>query len=105
MLFVLNVHATQLRNLAHTLLRARPQFNFPPTKTSLREKFPPPSRLDVGRPGLSDAGFDLLSRLLALDPARRIKAEDALAHAWRGPAPTCLSLPYADGFQGFLCHS
>ncbi|KAK9843757.1 hypothetical protein WJX81_005040 [Elliptochloris bilobata] len=58
------------------------KFNFPPTKNSLRDKFPPPARLDVGRPGLSDAGFDLLSRLLALDPARRIKAEDALAHAW-----------------------
>lgn len=67
-------------------MHACPQFNFPPTKNSLREKFPPPSRLDVGRPGLSDAGFDLLSRLLALDPARRIKAEDALAHAWCGSA-------------------
>lgn len=64
------------------------QFNFPAGKSSLRERFPPPARLDVGRPGLSDAGFDLLNRLLALDPARRISAEEARHHAWCAPSVT-----------------
>jgi len=36
----------------------------------------------VGRPGLSDAGFDLLGGLLALDPARRITAKAAEQHPW-----------------------
>jgi len=42
----------------------------------------------VGRPGLSDAGFDLLGGLLALDPARRITAKAAEQHAWCARGPT-----------------
>jgi cell division cycle 2-like protein len=44
--------------------------------------------LAVG-PMLSDAGFDLLSRLLALNPAKRLSAKEALEHEWfrEGPLP------------------
>ena len=31
---------------------------------------------------LSEAGFDLLNRLLTYDPEKRISAEDALNHEW-----------------------
>jgi cell division cycle 2-like protein len=42
-----------------------------------------------GAPFLSDAGLDLLRRMLTPDPARRISAADALRHAWfeESPAP------------------
>jgi serine/threonine protein kinase len=48
--------------------------------SKLREKFPK-SSFD-GRSTLTDAGLDLLSRLLALDPEQRITAAEALQHAW-----------------------
>ncbi|GAA0139560.1 non-receptor serine/threonine protein kinase [Lithospermum erythrorhizon] len=47
---------------------------------NLRKKFPPSSF--TGAPFLSDAGFDLLSKLLTYDPERRISAEAALEHEW-----------------------
>jgi serine/threonine protein kinase len=40
-----------------------------------------------GRGSLSDTGFDLLLRMLTLDPARRITAADALAHAYFAEEP------------------
>lgn len=55
------------------------------TKSKLREKFPMSTSADAftgGETALSDSGFDLLSRMLAHDPKRRISAEDALAHPW-----------------------
>ena len=51
----------------------------------LRNRFP--AATPDGRPALSDAGFDLLNRLLAYDPARRISASDALQHPWFTEVP------------------
>lgn len=41
-----------------------------PAESQLRKKFPPPGPVFDGRPTLSDSGFDLLTRLLALCPVR-----------------------------------
>ncbi|GKV43466.1 hypothetical protein SLEP1_g50756 [Rubroshorea leprosula] len=46
----------------------------------LRKKFPATSF--TGSPVLSDAGFDLLNKLLTYDPEKRITAEAALNHEW-----------------------
>ncbi|WOL16123.1 cyclin-dependent kinase G-2-like [Canna indica] len=51
----------------------------------LREKFPPTSF--SGRPTLSEAGFDLLNKLLTYDPEKRITAEAALNHHWFNEVP------------------
>ncbi|XP_020576964.1 cyclin-dependent kinase G-2-like isoform X1 [Phalaenopsis equestris] len=51
----------------------------------LREKFPPTSF--SGRPTLSEAGFDLLNKLLTYDPEKRITAENALNHDWFREVP------------------
>ncbi|KAL3501048.1 hypothetical protein ACH5RR_035497 [Cinchona calisaya] len=51
----------------------------------LRTKFPPTSF--TGSPVLSDAGFDLLNRLLTYDPEKRITAEAALDHEWFREVP------------------
>lgn len=51
----------------------------------LRRKFPATSF--TGSPVLSDAGFDLLSKLLTYDPEKRISAEAALNHEWFREVP------------------
>ncbi|VAH33564.1 unnamed protein product [Triticum turgidum subsp. durum] len=51
----------------------------------LRDKFPAASF--SGRPNLSEAGFDLLNKLLTYDPAKRISAEAALEHPWFSEVP------------------
>ncbi|PIN26381.1 Protein kinase PITSLRE [Handroanthus impetiginosus] len=51
----------------------------------LRKKFPATSF--TGSPVLSDAGFDLLNKLLTYDPAKRITAEAALNHEWFREVP------------------
>ncbi|XP_038704778.1 cyclin-dependent kinase G-2-like isoform X2 [Tripterygium wilfordii] len=51
----------------------------------LRKKFPVTSF--TGSPVLSDAGFDLLNKLLTYDPEKRITAEAALNHEWFKEVP------------------
>uniref|UniRef100_A0ACD5Z4J5 Uncharacterized protein n=1 Tax=Avena sativa TaxID=4498 RepID=A0ACD5Z4J5_AVESA len=51
----------------------------------LREKFPAVSF--TGGLTLSEAGFDLLNRMLTYDPEMRISAEAALKHEWFREAP------------------
>ncbi|CAA0818355.1 Protein kinase superfamily protein [Striga hermonthica] len=51
----------------------------------LRRKFPPTSF--TGSPVLSDAGFDLLNKLLTYDPQKRITAKEALNHEWFREVP------------------
>lgn len=51
----------------------------------LRKKFPATSF--TGSPILSDAGFDLLNKLLTYDPQKRITAEAALNHTWFREVP------------------
>ncbi|CAN6464189.1 unnamed protein product [Victoria cruziana] len=49
----------------------------------LREKFPKFTATSFsGKSTLSDAGFDLLNRLLTYDPEKRITADEALEHKW-----------------------
>ena len=61
------------------------QLNFAPRADKLRKRFPA-STIEYGQGSLSERGMDLLRRLLALDPQRRITAEEALHHPWRAPA-------------------
>jgi serine/threonine protein kinase len=63
-----------------------PQLQFAPGRSRLRECFPKVA-LHGSTPPLTDAGFDLLGRLLALDPAQRISAQDALEHPWFSEPP------------------
>jgi len=59
----------------------------PGKPSQLRQRFP---RVNLGAgPMLSDTGFDLLSRMLTLNPQRRITAKEALDHDWfrEGPLP------------------
>ncbi|KAK8987712.1 hypothetical protein V6N11_027455 [Hibiscus sabdariffa] len=51
----------------------------------LRKKFPAASF--TGTPVVSDAGFDLLNKLLTYDPEERITAEAALNHEWFREVP------------------
>lgn len=57
------------------------QFKFPSTQPTLETKFPV-RRFDFDGRTLSEAGYDLLSSLLTLDPEKRATADDALNHRW-----------------------
>eukprot|EP01083_Nonionella_stella_P176715 619028_1 len=64
-----------LSKLKHTS-----RFKFKIHKGKLRQQFPSSSYM--GSAHLSEAGFDLLRRLLSMDPKGRLSATDALAHPW-----------------------
>lgn len=65
---------------------------FKPEAPKLRKRF---TGSFIGSiPLLSDAGFDLLTRMLDMNPATRISAEEALAHRWfeESPRPVAQAL-------------
>ncbi|KAG9446662.1 hypothetical protein H6P81_012790 [Aristolochia fimbriata] len=59
---------------------------------NLRKKFPRASF--TGRSVLSEAGLDLLNKLLTYDPEKRITAEDALNHEWFREVPLPKSIDF-----------
>uniref|UniRef100_K3WGI5 Cyclin-dependent kinase 2 homolog n=1 Tax=Globisporangium ultimum (strain ATCC 200006 / CBS 805.95 / DAOM BR144) TaxID=431595 RepID=K3WGI5_GLOUD len=56
-------------------------------QSKLREKFPVAAAFSGGGCALSNAGFDLLRRMLTYDPKQRISAKEALAHDYFKEAP------------------
>ncbi|CAN6449062.1 unnamed protein product [Victoria cruziana] len=67
----------------------------------LREKFPKFTAASFsGKPALSDAGFDLLNKLLTYDPEKRITAEEALNHDWFSEFPPPKSKEFMPTFPG-----
>lgn len=88
------------------------KFNFRQARrSSLRQRFPPPGPIFDGRPTLSEAGFDLLQRLLALCPVSAYLSGGVESVAvWRrdregtplrthSSRPTCQLSPRSAGFR------
>jgi len=55
--------------------------------SQLRQRFTSGASFGGGTATLTEAGFDLLSRLLAWDPEQRITTEEALQHRWFSEPP------------------
>jgi cell division cycle 2-like protein len=62
----------------------------PPQDLLLPQKFPVAAPVSGNQAFLDSNGYDLLRKLLTLDPARRLSARDALDHPYfsQGVAPT-----------------
>lgn len=73
------------------------RFKFPATAPNLESKFPV-RRFDFDGRTLSEAGFELLSSLLTLDPEKRATAAEALEHRWFKEAPFPKDLPMMPTF-------
>lgn len=60
-----------------------------PTRGNIAKKFPTSASF-AGGLVLNESGYDLLLKLLTLDPSRRLSASDALNHPWfkELPLPT-----------------
>lgn len=61
-----------------------------PQESQLRKKFPV-MVFGSSQPILNDTGFDLLSRLLDMNPKTRITAAQALQHPWFTEAPRAVN--------------
>ncbi len=59
-----------------------PDYNTMPLAKTMTLPAPHPAQLRQKFPYITAAGLDLLSRLLAYDPDRRISAEEALKHPY-----------------------
>ena len=57
------------------------QLNLREQRRTIREVLPAASRFDPNS-GLTEAGFDLVERMLAMNPSQRISADSALDHEW-----------------------
>lgn len=57
------------------------QLNLRQQRRTLHEVLPAAHRSNPDS-GLTEAGFDLIERMLTLDPKQRISAEKALDHVW-----------------------
>lgn len=68
-----------------------------PSKGKLRDLFP--ARSFSGGVFINDSGFDLLSRMLLLDPKTRISAKDALNHPWFNEAPLASPMEQMPSFK------
>ncbi|TFK94313.1 Pkinase-domain-containing protein [Polyporus arcularius HHB13444] len=64
-----------------------PDYNTMPLAKTMTLPAPHPAQLRQKFPYITAAGLDLLSRLLAYDPDRRISAEEALKHPYFSESP------------------
>ena len=69
-----------------------------PTRGNIAKYFPTTASF-AGGLVLDELGYDLLLKLLTLDPARRLSAADALQHKWFKELPLPTSIENMPRFQ------
>ena len=65
----------------------------------LRDKFPIMPTGPDDSMYLSDKGLDLMQKMMAYDPAKRITAEEALKHPWFSESPLPEEIDNMPSFQ------